>query len=77
MQTIETTVIVRPDGGVTLHLPSNVPPGEHRVMVLIDVPPAAPAPGLDMLLDFPQHDFGPWPADLSLRWEDMYADDGR
>jgi len=28
-------------------------------------------------LDFPVDDLGPWPADLSLRREDMYDGDGR
>ena len=31
----------------------------------------------DEPLDFPTDDLGPWPADLSLRREDMYGDNGR
>ena len=31
----------------------------------------------DVPLDFPTMSVGKWPADLSLRREDMYGDDGR
>jgi hypothetical protein len=29
------------------------------------------------LVDFPVHDLGPWPEDLSLRRADLYGDDER
>lgn len=36
MRTIETTVIVRPDGSMLLDEPLSVPAGRHRVMLLVD-----------------------------------------
>lgn len=74
MVTIETGGTVSEDGRLTVQLrvPTNVQPGKHRVVVVIDEEPvkAAKRPPLD----FPVDDCGPWPADLSLRREDMYDD---
>lgn len=36
MRTIETTVIVSADGTLTLQLPVDIPPGQHRVVLVID-----------------------------------------
>jgi len=43
MKTIETTALVTPDGEltITLQTPPDVPPGQHRVVVVIDEQPAA------------------------------------
>lgn len=75
MKTIETTVLVTPDGTVTLQLPEDIPPGEHRIVVVIDEQP------IDREnrppLKFPVDRYGPWPEDLSLRREDMYGEWGR
>ncbi|MGH7966738.1 MAG: hypothetical protein ACRERD_33745 [Candidatus Binatia bacterium] len=75
MRTIEATATVTKDGKMTVPVPSDIPQGKHRVVVVIDEqlvrkekrPP----------LNLPAHDYGPWPADLSLRREDMYDDWGR
>ena len=78
VKTIETTATVTPDGTLTAHVPGEVPPGEHRVLVLVDGgatdrPRERPRRGLNL----PLHDVGQWPAKLSLRREDMYGDWGR
>jgi hypothetical protein len=79
MRSIEATATVTPDGTLTVRVPPEVPPGEHRVVVVIDE--AAPQSTSQRLerppLDFPVRDYGPWPEGLSLRREDMYGDDGR
>ncbi|BAZ14913.1 hypothetical protein NIES4071_67830 [Calothrix sp. NIES-4071] len=52
-----------------------MPPGEYQVVLVIEgnsLPKVKSS-----LLDFPKHNLGPWNPDLSLRREDMYADDGR
>ncbi|MBD0361457.1 MAG: hypothetical protein ICV55_01495 [Coleofasciculus sp. C3-bin4] len=36
MKTIETTVTVTADGKVTLQLPPDIPPGEHKIVLVID-----------------------------------------
>ncbi len=69
MKTIETTAIVAPDGTLTARVPPDVPPGEHRVVLVIE---ERPARGQEVLpFDFPIDDLGPWPEGLSLRREDI------
>ena len=74
MKTIKMVATVRPDGTLTAQVPPEVPPGEHRVVLVVEEPPGtATAPPLE----FPVDDWGPWPAGLSLRREDLYDDWGR
>lgn len=72
MRTIETIATIEPDGKLILQLPLDIPPGEHRIVLVIgeqlSVKPTRPP------LDFPVDDYGPWPANLSLRREDLYDD---
>jgi hypothetical protein len=80
MKTITATAIVTPDGKITLQLPPDIPPGEHQVVLVIDEQSASEPPLTKKErppLNFPVHDVGPWPADLSLRREDMYDEWGR
>ena len=74
MKTIETRVMVKEAGTVTVPLPPGVSPGEHDVLVVIDEGEAKPK---RKDFDFPVISVGKWPEDLSLRREDMYNDDGR
>jgi hypothetical protein len=74
MKTIELTAVVGPDRRVTVQLPPDVTPGTYQFVVVIDGTPSAPKPPVAA---WPVHDVGPWPADLSLRREDLYGDDGR
>ena len=74
MKTIETTAVVTTNHVLTINVPSDVVPGEHRVVVVIDEIPETIEPHTTEL---PTHDLGPWPAGLSLRREDMYDDWGR
>jgi hypothetical protein len=39
MKTIETIANVSPDGKLTVQLPPDVPPGEHKVVLVIDETP--------------------------------------
>jgi hypothetical protein len=75
MRTIETTATVTNDGKMTVQIPPDIPEGEHRVVVVIEEQPVKKEKRPP--LDLPAHDYGPWPADLSLRREDMYDDWGR
>ena len=88
MRSIETRVTVAPDGtlSVTTRAPDGVPPGEHPAVVVIDESsvgrPSANAASESSAqtvspLDFPVGDYGPWPAGMSLRREDLYDDRGR
>ncbi len=80
MKTIETDVVVGRDGmaRIDLKLPADVIPGRHRVVLVLDdrAMPSADAASRS-LLDFPIHDFGPWPEGLSLRRADLYGEDER
>lgn len=75
MRSIATTATVAPDGTLTAQVPPDVPPGEHRIVVMVDeeAAPDTTRPPLDLT----PLDFGPWPEGLSLRREDMYDDWGR
>ena len=67
--------MVAPDGTLTVQLPVDIAPGEHRVVLVIEEQPVSAS--TRERLEFAEHDVGPWPADLPLRREDMYGDQGR
>jgi hypothetical protein len=75
MRTIETTAVIEPDGRLFLQLPPDIPPGQRRIVLVID--DQLPVETTRPPLDFPVDDYGPWPANLSLRREDLYDDFGR
>ena len=75
MRAIETQGIVHPDGQLSVRVPSDIAPGKHKVVVVIDEEPTD-RPQRSQI-EFPVIDPGPWPAGLSLRREDIYGDDGR
>lgn len=75
MRTIETTALVGDDRVLSMTLPSDIVPGEHKIVLVIDE--ALPGKATRPPLEFPVDRYGSWPADLSLRREDMYGDDGR
>jgi len=83
MRTIEVDITVAEGGKAALEiqLPADVPPGKHRAVMVLDERPAESVvptpPNGRPPLDFPVHDFGPWPENLSLRREDLYGDEGR
>ncbi len=80
MKTIETTVTVTADGKITVQLPPDIPLGEHQVVLIIDekaVPEKSATKEKRPPLNFPVRNYGSWPADLSLRREDMYDEWGR
>jgi hypothetical protein len=76
MRALSTTAVVGPDHTLTLPVPADIPPGAHEVVVVLQEPTARPKPSLSFA-DWPRHDVGPWPENLSLRREDLYGDDGR
>jgi hypothetical protein len=73
MRAITPTAEVGPDRVLTVQLPPEVSPGRHEVVVVLNGAAAvSDTPG-----PWPRHDGAAWPADLSLRREDLYGDDGR
>ena len=75
MKTVETMATVAPDGTLTARVPPGIPPGPHRVVLVIQEQ-TVPEEGLAEI-DLPVNHVGPWPEGLSLRREDMYGDWGR
>jgi hypothetical protein len=80
MRTIETDILVTQDGRarIDLTLPEGIPPGRHRAVVVLDERAVSTvSPAVRSLADFPVHDFGPWPEDLSLSRSALYGEDER
>jgi hypothetical protein len=87
MRTIETTAVVTAEHTVTIQLPTDIPPGERRIVVVIenrssaDESSSAQATAGAKVGSFtgtwPVHDLGPWPEGFTVRREDIYGDDGR
>jgi len=73
MRTIETTATITAEGTLTVQVPPDILPGPHHIVVWIDDQPGLP--DTRARHDFPVIHVGAWPADLSLRREDMYDDD--
>lgn len=73
-RTIETVGKVSRKGDLLVHLPSDIVPGQHHVVLIIDQPDM---PSEGDALNFPVDHVARWPANLSLRREDIYGDDGR
>jgi hypothetical protein len=76
MRTLELIGQVESGGRLTVQLPSDIPPGEHQMVLVIDERPLTPSETRS-LDDFPVDDYGPWPEGLSLRREDIYGKWGR
>jgi hypothetical protein len=76
MTTIQTTASVTPDHRliVDTNAPAEIPPGEHRVVVMI-----APQPAVQTAneLLFQPYPVGPVSEDITFGREQIYGDDGR
>jgi hypothetical protein len=75
MKTVETTGLVTTAGYLYTQVPTELPPGHYRVVLVVDETPAPVEERPPLIL--PVLDVGPWPEGLSLRREDMYDDWGR
>jgi len=64
MKIIDTTAIVTPEGTVTVQVPPGIPPGEYRLLLVIDEQRIVLAKRPP--LKFPVDRYGPWPEDLSF-----------
>jgi hypothetical protein len=74
MRTIETTVTVGADRKLSVQLPEEVPPGTHRVVLVIETA-GAPEPARSPLT-FSAYPVGLASDEFTFRREDLY-DDGR
>jgi len=76
MRTLELIGQVESGGRLTVQLPSDISPGKHQIVLVIDERPLTPSESR-VLDDFPVDDYGPWPEGLSLWREDIYGKWGR
>ena len=74
MRTIEAIATVTEDGKLTVNVPPDIPAGEHRVVLVVDV---SPLPEGYQPLRLHVWNLNAWPADFTFRREDLYGDDGR
>jgi len=81
MRTFEIKATVAPGGElrVVTKVPSDIPPGDHQAVLVLDEaagtesPRNAPKPPLRLkVFDWPG-----WPANSTFRREEIYDDDGR
>jgi len=74
MKTIQTTAVVGSDHRLTAQVPDDVPPGEHRVVVVIEEKQAKHQPQPLHLAAYP---VGFASDTFTCRREELYGDDGR
>jgi hypothetical protein len=83
MRTIETNATVDEQGNLVIPVPGDIPQGEHRVVVVIDVPeekPEQPKEEAENLNTWPPPGFKVFEANLvdpqnTLRRKDLYDTD--
>ena len=73
MATVRARIRVADDGTITGKAEGALPPGEYEATIDVVEQPKRPRAPLNLRT----FDVGPWPADLPLRREEMYGDDGR
>jgi hypothetical protein len=78
MTVVTTRITVAADGTISGRARGQVAAGEHDASITIADRPGRLVPGEPFDVNaLPGRDLGPWPACLSLRREDLYADDWR
>ena len=71
MKTISTRAVIGPDRLLTVQLPTDVTPGEHEVVIVLNG-----VAGQVPVLSAP-YDMAPIDPSFTYRREDLYGDDGR
>jgi len=78
MITVEAVSEVAQDQTLTIELPKSVPPGPHRVVVVIEEAPFDAAQRkLASPLRLTKLHLGAWPEGSTFRRQDIYGDTGR
>jgi hypothetical protein len=73
MKAIETTATVTTEGKITVQLPPDIPPGEHKIVLVIDEQSVADCKRLP--LKFSAYPVGLVKESFTLRREDLYGND--
>jgi len=78
MKSMQVTATVSLDGKLIAQLPAITPPGEHRVVLVIDDKFASPPVKIPKpLLKLNVLKWQVWPAESMFRREELYENDGR
>jgi len=72
MRTIEMTARITADGTLTVHVPPDIAPGDHHIVVIIDEQPTDQA--LRPPLQFAAYPVGLITPERTFRREDLYDD---
>lgn len=75
MKAITTTATVAANGTLTVTVPTDMPPGEHEVVLVIDEEPAVKRERLP--LKFSAYPVGVASESFTFRREDLYDDNGQ
>ena len=71
MKTIETKATVTKERLLTIQVPSDIEPGEHQVVLVVDERPVKKQERSP--LEFPVIHVKSWPDNISLRREEIYG----
>jgi hypothetical protein len=74
MRTIETTAVVTPEHTLTITVPADVPPGAHRVVLVVA---ELESGATRRWLNLRPYNIGLVDPNFTFRREDLYGDDGR
>ena len=78
MKTIETLAKVDPHGTLTLQVPPEIPPGEHRVVLVIEENSGLSNTAIPKSpLKFMTIELRGCPPESTFRREELYGDEGR
>ncbi len=73
MKAIETTATVTTEGKITVQLPPDIPPGEHKIVLVIDEQSVANWERLP--LKFSAYPVGLVKENFTFRREELYSND--
>ena len=71
MKTIKTIATVAEDGKLTVQVPTNLAPGEHQIVLVIDETPAVKQKR--SVLKFSDYPVGVRQSNITFRREDIYS----
>jgi hypothetical protein len=77
MRSLVVTAVVTPEHTVTVTVPSDIPPGPHQAVLVIEEQVQPPPQELPDFLHWPAHDVALVDPSFTFRREDIYGDDGR
>jgi hypothetical protein len=75
VRTVETNIMITSDGHLSGEVPTDIPPGEHRAILVIDEKPIGTQERIP--LEFTPYPLGLVSDSMTFRREDIYDESGR